>query len=77
MLKIRFKRVGRKKSPFYRIVVMSSQIKRDGKVIEELGYYNPINKIFQINLTRTLSRLKDGAQPTEVVKNLFRKSLLF
>ena len=77
MLKIRFKRGGRKKSPFYRIVVINSRTKRDGKVIEDLGYYNPIDKIFQINLNRTLIRLENGAQPTEVVKNLFHKSSLF
>lgn len=77
MLKIRFKRGGRKKSPFYKIVVMNARTKRDGKVIEELGYYNPISKILQINLTRTVTRLENGAQPTEVIKALFRKSSLF
>jgi len=77
MLKIRFKRGGRKKSPFYRIVVMNIRTKRDGKVIEELGYYNPMSKVFQINLSRTLVRLESGAQPTEVVKALFRRSMLF
>lgn len=77
MLKIRFKRVGRKKYPFYRIVVMNSQTKRDGKVIEELGYYNPLTKILQINLSRTLIRIDNGAKPTEVVKNILYKSSLF
>lgn len=77
MLKIRFKRGGRKKYPFYRIVVTDSRTKRDGKVIEELGFYNPLTKILQINLSRTLLRLKNGAQPTEVVKNLLRNSSLF
>nr|YP_011006235.1 30S ribosomal protein S16 [Dictyotopsis propagulifera]WAM63239.1 30S ribosomal protein S16 [Dictyotopsis propagulifera] len=77
MLKIRFKRVGRKKYPIYRIVVANNKTKRDGKVIEELGFYNPLTKTLQVNLSRTMLRLKDGAQPTEVVKNLFRKSSLF
>nr|YP_009455882.1 30S ribosomal protein S16 [Dictyopteris divaricata]YP_010205387.1 30S ribosomal protein S16 [Grateloupia livida]AQZ25098.1 30S ribosomal protein S16 [Dictyopteris divaricata]UAV85956.1 30S ribosomal protein S16 [Grateloupia livida] len=77
MLKIRFKRGGRKKHPFYRIVVINNRTKRDGKVIEELGSYNPLTKIIKINLVRTIIRLEDGAQPTEVVKNLFRKSSLF
>lgn len=77
MLKIRFKRGGRKKSPFYRIVLINSKVKRDGKVIEELGFYNPITKTFQIDIMRTITRLEKGAQPTEVVKNLFRRSSLF
>ena len=74
MLKIRFKRGGRKKQPFYRIVVMEARTKRDGKVLEELGFYNPLNKTFHINRERTIARLSNGAQPTEVVKNLLRKS---
>nr|YP_011007502.1 30S ribosomal protein S16 [Sporochnus bolleanus]WAM64931.1 30S ribosomal protein S16 [Sporochnus bolleanus] len=75
MLKIRFKRCGRKRQPVYRIVVMNVNTKRDGKVIEELGSYNPITKSFNINFERTMSRLNNGVQPTEVVKNLLRKSL--
>lgn len=74
MLKIRFKLCGRKKQPFYRIVVMDIKTKRDGKVIEELGFYNPMNKTLHINRERTISRLNHGAQPTEVVKNLLRKT---
>nr|YP_011006659.1 30S ribosomal protein S16 [Halosiphon tomentosus]WAM63804.1 30S ribosomal protein S16 [Halosiphon tomentosus] len=77
MLKIRFKRCGRKKQPFYKIVVMDVKTKRDGKVLEELGFYNPMTKILQINRDRTIARLDNGVQPTEVVKNLLRKSPLF
>nr|QWK41919.1 ribosomal protein S16 [Protohalopteris sp.] len=77
MLKIRFKRCGRKKQPFYRIVLMDNKTKRDGNVVEELGFYNPLNKTFQINRVRTIIRLDNGAQPTEVLKNLFRKSNIF
>nr|YP_011005675.1 30S ribosomal protein S16 [Cutleria multifida]WAM62679.1 30S ribosomal protein S16 [Cutleria multifida] len=77
MLKIRFKRSGRKKQPFYKIVVMDVKTKRDGKVIEELGFYNPMTKTLQINRERTITRIDNGAQPTEVVKNLLRKSPLF
>ena len=54
MLKIRFKRGGRKKQPFYKIVVMDVRTKRDGKVLEELGFYNPIDKTFHINRERTI-----------------------
>lgn len=77
MLKIRLKRGGRKKSPFYRIVVINNRTKRDGKIIEQLGFYNPLTKILQINISRTLTHLQSGAQPTEVVKNLLRRSSLF
>nr|QZL38515.1 ribosomal protein S16 [Sargassum ilicifolium var. conduplicatum] len=77
MLKIRFKRSGRKKQPFYKIVVMEVKTKRDGKALEELGFYNPITKTLNINCERTIIRLKNGVQPTEVVKNLLRKSLIF
>ena len=77
MLKIRFKRGGRKKHPFYRIVVMDAKTKRDGKALEELGFYDPLNKTFHINRERTISRLADGVQPTEVVKNLLRRSSKF
>lgn len=77
MLKIRFKRSGRKKQPFYKIVVMDVKTKRDGKAIEELGFYNPITKTLNINCDRTIIWLKNGVQPTEVVKNLLRKSPLF
>ncbi|CAL8412705.1 unnamed protein product [Sargassum natans] len=77
MLKIRFKRSGRKKQPFYKIVVMDVKTKRDGKALEELGFYNPITKTLNINCERTINRLKNGVQPTEVVKNLLRKSSIF
>ena len=77
MLRIRFKRCGRNKKPRYRIVLMKNTTKRDGKVIEDLGFYNPFDKTFQINRVRTIMRLDNGAQPSEVVKNLFRKSDIF
>nr|YP_009327085.1 30S ribosomal protein S16 [Pleurocladia lacustris]ANS57629.1 30S ribosomal protein S16 [Pleurocladia lacustris]ANS57773.1 30S ribosomal protein S16 [Pleurocladia lacustris] len=77
MLKIRFKRGGRKKQPFYRIVVMDVKTKRDGKALEELGFYDPMNKTFQINRERTIIRLANGVQPTEVVKNLLIRAFKF
>nr|YP_011007362.1 30S ribosomal protein S16 [Scytothamnus australis]WAM64791.1 30S ribosomal protein S16 [Scytothamnus australis] len=77
MLKMRFKRCGRKKQPFYKIVVMDVKTKRDGKVLEELGFYNPMTKMFHINHKKTIKRLDNGVQPTEVVKNLLKKSPLF
>ena len=77
MLKIRFKRSGRKKQPFYKIVVMDARTKRDGKVLEELGFYNPMTKTLHINRDRTIARLDNGVQPTKVVRNLLQKSPLF
>ena len=53
---------------------MDVRTKRDGKVLEELGFYNPMDKTFHINRERTILRLANGVQPTEVVKNLLRKS---
>jgi small subunit ribosomal protein S16 len=73
MLKLRLKRCGRKKQPFYKIVVMESTSRRDGFAIEELGFYNPLNKEFKINKSRTIFRLQEGAQPSETVLRLLTK----
>lgn len=72
MLKLRLKRCGRKKQPFYKIVVMNSSSRRDGYAIEELGFFNPLNKTFKINKGRIISRLKQGVQPTETIINLLK-----
>jgi small subunit ribosomal protein S16 len=72
MLKLRLKRCGRKKQPFYKIVVMNSTSRRDGYALEELGFFNPLNKTFKINKDRTLSRLNQGVQPTETMINLLK-----
>lgn len=74
MLKLRLKRCGRKKQPFYKIVVMNSASRRDGFAIEELGFYNPLDKTFKIDKGRTISRLQQGVQPTETVINLLKKA---
>jgi small subunit ribosomal protein S16 len=74
MLKLRLKRCGRKRQPFYKIVVMRSSSRRDGYAIEELGFYNPIDKTFKIDKSRTISRLQQGVQPTETVINLLKKA---
>ena len=72
MLKIRLKRLGRKKKPFYRIIAIDSRKKRDGRSIEELGFYNPINKDKQINVLQIQEKIKDGAQITKAVENLIK-----
>ena len=76
MVKIRFKRMGAKKKPFYRVVVADSRAPRDGKFIEELGYYDPMvepNNI-KIDSEKAQKWLGDGAQPTDRVKALFKQA---
>lgn len=73
MLKLRLKRCGRKKQPFYKIVVMNNTSRRDGYAIEELGFYNPLNKTFKIDKDRTVYRLQQGVQPTKTIVNLLKK----
>jgi small subunit ribosomal protein S16 len=74
MLKMRLKRGGRKRLPSYRVVVMPSTSRRDGKPIQELGYYNPITKEFKLDAESILKRLDQGVKPTETVKNLLIKA---
>lgn len=76
MVKIRLKRMGAHKKPFYRVVVADSRRARDGKFIEEIGYFNPMTEpnVIQINDEKAKEWLGKGAQPTEVVKDLFKKS---
>jgi small subunit ribosomal protein S16 len=74
-VKIRLKRIGAKKSPFYRVVVADSRYPRDGRFIEEIGTYNPIVDPSQVNIDneKALKWLKNGAQPTDTVKSLLKK----
>lgn len=74
MLKIRLKRCGRKKLPSYRIILVKSQTRRDGRAIEELGYYSPLSNELVYNQERVKLRLSQGAQPTPTVKNFLIKS---
>ena len=73
MIKLRLKKYGRKGQISYRIVVMTSSTKRDGRAIEELGFYNPRTKEVNINLSRIKVRLNEGAKPTQTVQNLLKK----
>ena len=75
-VKIRLKRMGQKKAPFYRIVVSDSRSPRDGKFIEEIGTYDPTKEpsAFNINEEAAKKWLSSGAQPTETVGNLFKKA---
>ena len=74
MLKMRFKRVGRKRQPSYRLVVMLSTSLRDGKVIKELGFYNPITKELKLNLEEIRFQLNNGVKTTKVVENLLKRN---
>ena len=70
MLKIRLKRLGCKKAPAYRIIVINSTTKREGKPVQELGHYNPKSKVMKLDKAAALDWIKKGAQPTETVKYL-------
>ena len=75
MVKIRLKRMGMKKKPFYRLVVTDSRNARDGRAIEELGYYNPVSDVdsLKINVERAKYWIGTGAQPTDTVRSLLKK----
>lgn len=74
-VKIRLKRVGAKKAPFYRIVVADSRSPRDGRFIEEVGTYNPVTQPakVEINEESVLQWMQNGAKPSDTVRNLFSK----
>ena len=71
-VKIRLKRIGAKKAPFYRVVVADSRSPRDGRFIEEIGYYNPITEPAEIKIDAEKAKkwIANGAQPTDTVKAL-------
>ena len=72
MLKIRLKRLGAKKNPTYRVIVINSTTKREGRPIQELGYYNPKTKEMKLDKTSALDWVTKGAQPTETVQYLIK-----
>ena len=76
MVKIRLRRMGAKKAPFYRIVVADSRYPRDGRFIEEIGFYNPTvdPPELKVDVDRAQAWIKTGAQPTETVKALLKKA---
>ena len=75
-VKIRLRRMGQKKAPFYRVVVADSRYPRDGRFIEEIGYYNPITEPAEIKIDADKAKkwLANGAQPTDTVKAILKKS---
>ena len=76
MVKIRLRRMGAKKAPFYRIVVADSRYPRDGRFIEEIGTYDALKTpaVINVDAERAQAWIKTGAQPTETVKALLKKA---
>ena len=75
-VKIRLRRMGAKKAPFYRVVVADSRYPRDGRFIEEIGYYNPMTEpaTVKIDADKAKQWIANGAQPTDTVKSLLKKN---
>ena len=76
MLKIRLRRMGAKKQPFYRIIVADSRAPRDGSFVEEIGYYNPLTEPVELKVdnARAQEWIKNGAQPTDTVRALLKQA---
>ena len=76
MVKIRLRRVGAKKAPFYRVVVADSHFARDGRFIEEIGTYDPLTEpaTIKIDMDRAKYWISNGAQPTDTVRGLLKKA---
>jgi small subunit ribosomal protein S16 len=74
MLKLRLKRAGKKRFPSYRLVIMENSSRRDGRHIDEVGYYNPLTKQYQFNSEKIKKWLNYGVKPTETVLNLLKKA---
>jgi small subunit ribosomal protein S16 len=76
MLKLRLKRIGRKRSPSYRLVIMENTFRRDGRPIEEVGYYNPLTKQLKVEEEKIKKWLSYGVKPTETALTLLKKANL-
>ena len=74
MLRLRLKRTGKKRSPSYRLVIMENAFRRDGRSIDEVGYYNPITKQYNFDIKKIEKWLGHGAKPSMTVLNLLKKS---
>ena len=76
MVKIRLRRMGAKKAPFYRVVVADSRFARDGRFIEEIGYYDPTKEpsVVKIDAEKAKQWLDNGAQPTDTVREILKEA---
>ncbi|AKG04599.1 30S ribosomal protein S16 [Salimicrobium jeotgali] len=74
-VKIRMKRMGAKRNPFYRVVVADARAPRDGRIIEQIGTYNPVANPSEVHIDaeKAIKWMSDGAQPSDTVRNLFSK----
>jgi small subunit ribosomal protein S16 len=77
MIKLRLKRYGKKREVSYRIVAMTSTSRREGRPLEELGFYNPRTDETRLNVPAIVQRLKQGAQPTDTVRSILIKAKVF
>ncbi len=77
MIKLRLKRFGKKREASYRIVAAHATTRRDGRPLEELGFYNPRTKETRLNVEGLVRRLRQGAQPTDPVRRLLEKAQVF
>ncbi len=77
MVKIRLKKFGKKREASYRIVAIESKRRRNGRPIEELGFYNPRTDETRLNVPAIVKRLQQGAQPTDTVKSILTKAKVF
>ena len=74
MLKLRLKKIGRKRQPCYRMIIIPNTSRRDGKAIDEVGYYNPITKESKFDTPKIVQWLSYGAKPSQTVLNLLKKA---
>ena len=76
MVKIRLKRMGMKKKPFYRVIVADERASRDGRFVDEIGYYNPVSNPVELKIDTEKAQtwMKNGAQPTDTVRALLKKT---
>ncbi len=77
MIKLRLKRYGKKREASYRIVAINSRSRRDGRPLEELGFYNPRTDETRLDVPAIVKRLKDGAQPTDTVRHILQRANVF
>lgn len=77
MVKIRLKRLGKKREASYRIIAIDNRARREGRPIEELGFYNPRTGETRLNVPAIVKWLKNGAQPTETVNDILKKAQVF
>ncbi len=77
MIKLRLKKYGKKREVSYRIVAINSASRRDGRPLEELGFYNPRTDETRLNVPAIVTRLKQGAQPTDTVRSILQKAKVF